>query len=445
LGRVAFSPAVGLLLSALLSVDPLFVATDSQARMYSLWLFSATMVAFAVMAIDQRRVDPPVGLWLLLGLSLSLAFWVHILGVYLWLAAILALGIGHTRTRGDLLTFMKGLALSFSVVFLICFFRLYGVLRLLKHAMLGQKEYQPHLDGQGLGYALVNFAGTQGVVLVFCAGIAGLLILRRARPMFALYLLVLLPAALFSLFVLRQAHFLAGRYLYPLFISMYLGISILFVLTSMRLLRISPRLGIGITILVVLSCLGMRVSQCANQLRAALQGSDDRYEGSTLLQFVKKHASPSDTIVLIPPLLADQAAFYRLQGRVLKGNMNGNAWGNGYGYRTDDITNPIEQNVWIVTESSYECADWQNVTTSEKRKIVSRSLAMDESLTPMRSLAGANIIKIANGKLWVARASDVWAELNEAAPSALKTVVGGGTQLATPVSMRSMDGTNGRD
>ena len=83
----AFSPVAGLVLAALVAVDPELVEQARTARMYPLLalllLLAVGSTARMATGKDRRRFT-----WVGLGLVLGAAIWTHSLGVVVWLAVV---------------------------------------------------------------------------------------------------------------------------------------------------------------------------------------------------------------------------------------------------------------------------------------------------------------------------------------------------------------------
>jgi uncharacterized membrane protein len=104
------TPTISWLAVALLSVSPIFVRYAQEAREYSLWVV-ATMLSGAALLQAMRRQRP--GEWLIYALAIALAFYSHLLSVYVVLAqAIYVVLLERFRPTKTLICYSLATALG---------------------------------------------------------------------------------------------------------------------------------------------------------------------------------------------------------------------------------------------------------------------------------------------------------------------------------------------
>lgn len=96
-----------MLFAAFLTIDPVLVLVDAEARMYSLWLLLALLTFHVIVDIlgPLAALPSPFLLrprrWALLGLLLALCFWTHPLTAYFWASVAAAFLLAALRQPLD--------------------------------------------------------------------------------------------------------------------------------------------------------------------------------------------------------------------------------------------------------------------------------------------------------------------------------------------------------
>lgn len=430
LGGALGSDLVGLLFAGALAVDPLLVETDAWARMYSLWLFAAFLTSFVVariQALSQRQQPIPTSVWLALGGSLALAFWAHSLGLYLWMAVGGAFAwdrlaaIRTSRSWKDSWPIIRGLSVSFAVATSVCAPGWIKVLHHAKNRLMGRSEFQPNPESMGALEVLTDFFRTPLYPVLIALAAAGIVLLYRKKPLVGRLMVALIACCGLVLLFAQGGHFIAGRYLYPLAIPLYLGLSRAMVAVAEGLARQGRTVALGFVGLLLVAVFAFRGSQTMQQLTTKVfHEATNRYEGSRLVQFVQRNAASEDRVILIPPLLIHRARFYGLEERWPPLNLATASWRQDFGYDRMQMPSAADRDVWVVLESSYAEPDWKPVTESTLSSLLPRIMARDVSRQEIESLAVKNVLRIRGGTVWGATSADVLRALHDTPEPAMQ-------------------------
>jgi len=419
LGRRIASPMVGIFSAWLTAVDPLLVWNDSLARMYGLWGFLLFAIACSMAGIC-RGLGPGVAVrkreWLFLGILLAMSLWTHRLSAYAWVAVAAAV-LGNEALDGfraaswrRFLDAVKGLALTYGFAVALSVPRIYCILREVKQSLSPDHRREcgpdPYLTTLGLSHALGEFAFTNAYLILLAVAFAGLIVLYRREPKFSRYLLLVAALSILGAHRLATLHFAVGRYLYPLFIPVCLGISVFVVAFGGQLARLSPRLG-RLTIAVLVLAVGVRMAQVGRFLTEQDDPGVAAYEGSRLLQYLREFAGSEDTLVTISPHIQNLASFYGVPAHRQGARWDGYPKPDGYGYQAEETPLGAGRNVWIVTESQFQSDFWIETTRKQISSVVSRALGRPIPPQSADELAKMNLIRIRDGKIWAAKSLDV--------------------------------------
>jgi hypothetical protein len=406
--------------------------------MYSLWLFATFLTFLAVarmQALSQRQQPVPTWLWLALGGALALTFWAHSLSFYVWMAVVVAFAwdrLAAIRTSRSWKSFWPtawGLGTSLAVAAAISAPGWIKVLHHTKNRLMGSSEFQPNPESMGFLEVLTDFARTPLYPVLIAVAAAGIVVLYRRKPLVGRLMIALIVCGEVVLVFVQEGHFIAGRYLYPLAIPLYLGLSLAMVAAAERLARRGSIVALGFTSLLVGAAFGLRGAQAMRQLDTEVQEATNRYEGSRLVQFVQRNAAAEDRVILIPPLLVHRARFYGLEERWPPLNLATSSWQRDFGYDPVQMPRATDGDVWVVLESSYAEPGWKPVTEAALSSILPSIMGRGVSWQEVETLAGKNLLRIRGSVVLGATSANVLTALDGSSESAVQL---GRAGLATP-------------
>jgi len=414
LGSLLLNRRSGLLLAALLSFSTLLVVTDSYARCYPLLLFLVFLVYFEIVGMGTVPEEAHVARWLRLGLLLALAFWVHPLALYVWIAVFFSFLLDFVLCRKLLmqsqlwpiatrLVACFGLAVSLSVV---------GLLKML--GMTGSVR-GPEPERPGFLHALIEFAGTSAYPLMYLAAIVGLALLMTKRRQFALHMLMLVASGLAIVFAGQRNHHVVGHYFYPLAVPIYLGLTCV----ANRFLDQTRRwkMVYFASVLLVLHGLAWRAVQSYRMVRSYVASTESGWEGSRLIQYAAKYATPQDMVAFIPPWMDDRARFYGLQARWPSLCFDGDRWPQGYGYLASEIDVPGDASLWILVETRYKVGPKEPWCVAALERLIPRVFRSPLSRDQLDALLRNNVLRITREGISGLNSHDVKEILDGARPS----------------------------
>ncbi len=432
LARRLASPLAGVLCAWWTAVDPLLVWNDSLARMYGLWGFLLLLIACWVTRIcGQFRSAGKAGTrdWLFLGILLALALMDPP-------SELNRLGCGGPRGAGQ--RGPGGAARRILVQNISCSQgpgvglrncgRALGSTPLLyapRSETHAERDDLPQRGPRPKSHEHRAADCVQGIRLdgrVSAAAGAGPGGLDRALPQ---------GSQAGPLFAHRRAlailadqklvatHFAAGRYLYPLFIPVYLGISVLAVAISRRLGQVTGWLR-GLPAALLFFAMALRIVQLSQFLREQDRPDNLRYEGTRLLQYVGRSSAPEDVLVTIPPHIENIASFYRLPPQRLDGRMGRGPKAGQQRLSTGRCPGRIRPQRLDRDriELPRRLLAAHNRKTNQRRPVP----RVGHPISPqtVESLAAMNVIRIRDGKVCAAKSSEV---LIQRPPPSLKLVL----------------------
>lgn len=438
LGRALGSGMVGLLFAGALAIDPLLVQTDAWARMYSLWLFATFLTFLAVVKIEelsQLQQPIPTARWLLLGGALALTLWAHSLSLYVWMAVVVAFAwdrlaaIRASRNWKSAWPTIWGLSTSFGVAAAVSAPGWIKVLYHAKNRLMGRSEFQPNPESMGPLEVLTDFVRTPLHPVLIALAAAGIVLLYRRKPLVGRLMIALIACCGAVLILVQGGHFITGRYLYPLAIPLYLGLSLAIVAAAERLAPQGGSVALRLACLLVVTAFGLRGAQTMRQLDMDIHAASNRYEGSRLVQFVQRNAASEDRVILIPPLLVHRARFYGLEERWPPLSLATSSWRRDFGYDPIQMPRATDGDVWVVLESSYTEPGWKPVTEATLSSILPSIMGRGVSRQEIETLAGKNLLRIRGSTVLAATSANVSRALHDSSESAVQLTRAG---LAEP-------------
>jgi uncharacterized membrane protein len=314
LGKLTWSPGLGLWAAAIVTFDPDMVDQAQQARSYPMFmlLILAGLASAIVLLHDPPRSVARYFGWAGLGAVMGLAFCTTQFGLALWcgvfLAGVPAVVAGATLGRAPRAAAGKasGLAVAYGVAIAIASVGLYRLWTRDTNRNWGAAMTYPAIAREIIVAAKDLIAlGPAGLLMYILAAI-GLAVLSLRRRVAALLPLCLTLATVAMLFAFRkQHHFLAPRYLMPVQPALWLGVGALAFIPRQRWLR-----SVGLAAAVILLACGIWY---ATDLNRWYTGSDSgKWLVGPQLVRLAGHKGPRDAVVYQPVVLGTVGKYYHL-------------------------------------------------------------------------------------------------------------------------------------
>jgi 4-amino-4-deoxy-L-arabinose transferase-like glycosyltransferase len=312
LGRVLHSARLGLVAAIVMAVDLSMVEQSQQARMYTLGML---MLLLTLALLARCITAPRDGIWTWIGLGLLLAacFWAANVGLVLWFALPLGVGMWWMWPKRDDAerTAARLLRRRIGVVYVMAIAASHiGLLHILNRVREGGKTPPPGYDADAArGFMEVVdaigllFGHPAMSVLAVLAGVAGVLLLwRRRRVMVLVFIALLVLNGVLVAAVRTDHHHVSLRYFVPMQIPVMLGLGALVVLAERTALRWGATGLVG-AIVLVCGITHMRSSGAAPPVHVAT-GDAIRAIGRT--------AGAGDFVAYYPAFWETTGTYYEL-------------------------------------------------------------------------------------------------------------------------------------